>query len=67
MDAHEVQRRDIGLIVTEMEADAAAARIRDIDVADLHRWQMNMAALPESAYSGAEDVDRLRTGLEGIP
>ena len=66
MDAREVQRYDIGLIITEKEADTAASRIRDIDATDLHHWRANMAALPESVYSGTEDARRLKAALEGI-
>lgn len=66
MDAYEVHRRDIGLIVEEAEAATAAAGIRGIDRTDLYRWRTNMDALPESVYFGDVDVDRLKTALEGI-
>ena len=65
-DAEQVLKHDIGLILTESDARAAATQIDAISTADLSRWQRNMKALPESVFSAEGDAQALRCVLAPI-
>jgi len=65
-DADEVDRHQIGLVLSESRPDDAARELGAVTADDWVRWRTNMARLPRHVYSHNGEADELIAALNGL-
>lgn len=65
-DASEVERLDIGLIVSGPRIEPVVDALTAITPDDLTRWQGNLSRLPHEVYIYTTEGDELATALKGL-
>jgi len=65
-DASEVERYDIGMIISDQRAEAVVDALSGISLDDLARWQENLSMIPREVYMYTTETDELKSALEGI-
>ena len=65
-DAGEVERHDIGLIVSGPRIEPVVDALTAISPDDLARWQDNLSRLPHEVYVYTTEGDELASALQGL-
>lgn len=65
-DADEVDRHQIGLVLSESRPEDAARELGAVTADDWVRWRTNMARLPRHVYSHTGEADELIAALNGL-